>query len=322
MNSNNIKRHSFDIFRKNHKIFIEGHRGVNREFFQNSIYSFKQAIKYNLDSIELDIWLTKDKIPIVIHGGLKGNLHGFLKKSRLFIFPKDLTSEELLKYELKGTNEKIPTLNEVLDLCKNTIFINIELKDPNIIETFNQVIKLIEEKKMINQIALSSFNNKYYDLVMNYNLTHEQKIEFGRIYGISFIPFYKRFKFDIKNISLNLYHKDVTKEIVDKAHKNGNAVMAWFKMRDKESEKIYKRLFDCGIDVICCNEPNKAKEYRDNIYGKANDSEEINTSSSLPSLKTIFYFILFFAIVLPYLFGYRFNIFKKSWNLYNNFKYI
>ena len=314
MNSNNIKRHSFDIFQQYHKVFIEGHRGVNREIFQNTIDSFKQAIKYNLDSIELDVWLTKDKIPIVIHGGLKGNLHGFLKHSPLFIFPKVLNLEELLKYELKETNEKIPTLNEVLDLCKNTIFINIELKDPNIIETFNQVIKLVEEKKMINQIAFSSFNNKYYDLILNYNLTHEQKIEFGRIYGGSLIPFYKRFKFDIKNISLNIYHKDVTKEIVDKAHKNGNAVMAWFKMKEKENENIYKRLFDCGIDVICCNETNKAKEYRDNKYGKTyktNDLEGIKSNSSLPSLKTIFYFILLFAIVLPYLFGYRFNIFKK-----------
>ena len=83
--------------------------------------------------------------------------------------------------ELKETNQKIPTLNEVLNLCKNQIFINIELKDPNVIETFNQVINLIEEKKMLNQIALSSFNSKYYGLILNYNLTHEEKIEFGRI---------------------------------------------------------------------------------------------------------------------------------------------
>ena len=44
--------------------------------------------------------------------------------------------------------------------------------------------------------------------------------------------------------------------------------MAWFKMKDKENDEIYKRLFDCGIDVICCNEPEKAKDYRDNRYFK------------------------------------------------------
>lgn len=307
MNSNNINRHSFDIFKKPHKIFIEGHRGVNREFFQNTIDSFKQAIKYNLDSIELDVWLTKDKIPIVIHGGFKGNLRAFVKNIGLFYHPKDLNLEDLLKFELKQVNSKIPTLNEVLDLCKDKIFINIEIKDPNINEAFNQIIKLLEEKKMLNQVALSSFNIKYYYLISKYNDTHVDKIEFGKIYGISLIPFFKRFKYNIKNISLNIYHKDITKEIVDKAHKNGIAVMAWFNMKEKENEKIYKRIFDCGIDVICCNEPNKAKEYRDNKYYIKNEVEG-NISSFFPSLKKILYLFLLFSIILPYIIK-KFEIF-------------
>ena len=269
ISNNDIQRHSFDIFKKSHKILIEGHRGVNKEFFQNTVDSFKQSIKYNLDSIVLDVWLTKDKIPIVIHGGFKGSLYEFIKNKGFFDFINDFTSEEFSKMEFKETNQKIPTLEEVLDLCKNVIFINIELKDSNINETFNSVIKLIENKKMINQIALTSFNIKYYDLILKYNLSHEEKIEFGKIYGSSFFwPFSNKYNFEIKNICFNLYHKDITKEFVDKAHENGNAVMAWFKMNEKEDEDIYKQLFDYGIDIICCNEPNKAKYFRDNKYNK------------------------------------------------------
>ena len=74
---NNLKRKSFDIFNKNHKIFIEGHRGVNREKPQNTKTSFLKAIEYQLDSIELDIWLSKDKIPVVFHGGNEGELSDF-----------------------------------------------------------------------------------------------------------------------------------------------------------------------------------------------------------------------------------------------------
>ena len=39
-------------------------------------------------------------------------------------------------------------------------------------------------------------------------------------------------------------------------------------MADKESNELYQKLFDYGIDVICCNEPLKAKEFRDNVYYK------------------------------------------------------
>ena len=270
MSSNNIKRHSFDIFQKSHKIFIEGHRGANREFFENTLESFKQAIKYNIDSVELDVWLTKDKIPIVIHGGYMGYLFGYFKNISLFSYPTDFTFEEISKLEFRDSKEKIPSLHDVLCLCKDKIFLNIELKDPNTYETFNQVIKLIEDKKMINQISITSFNINYYNLISKYNLSHEEKIEFGRIYDSSWISFFSFMKFDfsIKNICLNIYHKEITKEIIEKAHDNGNAVMAWFKMKDEENEDIYKYLFDCGIDVITCNEPNKAKEFRDNKYYK------------------------------------------------------
>ena len=273
MDSKNCNRYSFDIFKKDHKLFIEGHRGVNREFYQNSINSFKRAIEYGLDSIELDIWLTKDKIPVILHGGDEGQLYGHIKDVDEKLTVKNLTLEELLKLKLKGKekdNQTVPTFNEVLDLCKNKIFINVELKDPNVNETFTEVIKLIEEKKMINQIAISSFIHDYYELILKYNNEHDEKIEFGFLYydknekGVIKKPL----NFNYKGFSMNIYQKDITKEIVDKAHENGMAVLIWFKMKDQESNELYQKLFDYGIDIICCNEPKKAKEFRDNIYNK------------------------------------------------------
>ena len=116
-----IKRKSFDVFNKkyNNITYIESHRGFNKIFPQNTIPAFEKAIDNSIDGIELDIWLTKDKIPIVIHGGhIFGFLYGFIKNIGLFKRPKDFTLEEIKKLELKETNQKIPTLSEVLDLCK------------------------------------------------------------------------------------------------------------------------------------------------------------------------------------------------------------
>ena len=270
MNTVGLKRKSFDIFKKGHKLFIEGHRGVNRECYQNSIQSFSKAIEYNLDSIELDIWLTKDKIPIILHGGDQGQLYDHIEdKIDKKLTANDLTLEELQKLRLKGEkNQKIPKFSEILDLCKDKIFINIEIKDPNINETFKEVITLIEEKKMISQIAISSFHHEYYDLISKYNNEHDEKIEFGFLYfdTTEKDKLIRPINYNYKNCSMNIYQKDITKKIVDKAHEHGMAVLVWFKMKDDESVELYKKLFDYGIDAMCCNEPKKAKEFRDNVY--------------------------------------------------------
>ena len=41
-----ITRHSNDIFSP-HKTFIESHRGINREIFQNTLEAFSRAIQYD-----------------------------------------------------------------------------------------------------------------------------------------------------------------------------------------------------------------------------------------------------------------------------------
>ena len=119
---------------------------------------------------------------------------------------------------------------------------------------------------MINQIAISSFHHGYHDLISKYNNEHDEKIEFGYLYfDQREKERFKPYKFNTNGCSMNIYQRDVTKEIVDKAHENNMVVLVWFKMLDKESNELYKKLFDYGIDVICCNEPLKAKEFRDNV---------------------------------------------------------
>ena len=67
---------------------------------------------------------------------------------------------------------------------------------------------------------------------------------------------------------MNIIQKDINKEIVEKAHSKGYAVHCWFCMKNDESDEIYERLIKCGVDVICCNQPDKAKMFRDKYYSK------------------------------------------------------
>lgn len=260
-----LKRNAFDVFdpiRQSNYTFIEGHRGVNRELEQNTLISFQKSIEYNLDSIELDVWLTQDKVPVIIHAGdlgeIEENTNG---KGKINQIP----SQAFQGIQSIKMNQTIPTLEEVMRLCKDKIFVNIEIKDNSLNEAFSQIIKLVEKYEMHNQIAISSFNHGYYELVQNYIRNKGKISEFGLLYDEYFTVIGSAntpFAWNISGVSYNIYQKDVSFEFVEKAHKNGNSVMAWFKMTDEENEKVYERLMRSGVDVICCNEPTKAIEYR------------------------------------------------------------
>ncbi|MFX0041237.1 MAG: glycerophosphodiester phosphodiesterase [Promethearchaeota archaeon] len=53
---------------RNMKYFeIVAHRGVSINALENSMEAFYHAIELSADSIEFDVRLTKDKIPIIYH---------------------------------------------------------------------------------------------------------------------------------------------------------------------------------------------------------------------------------------------------------------
>ena len=227
----NLKRQSFDIFKSNHEIFIDSHRGVNREFFQNTYASFKRAIQYNIDGIELDVWLSADNVPVVLHGGSDGDISEFYNGTGSV---KNYTIEELKQFRTIEDNQPMPLFEEVIKMCKNRIFINIEIKDNRYDIVFNEVIKLLEQYDMLNQIQISSFHYDYYNKVKEYNLNHEKKIEFGFIYAPESTEL---FKYDYPNCSLNIYYTDVSEDVIKKAHDNNMAVLVWFHMDINENTK-------------------------------------------------------------------------------------
>lgn len=267
MISKKIIRKSGDIFKKGHITFIESHRGVNREKPQNSILAFQRAIELGIEAIELDVWLSSDDKVVVIHGGFEGQLEEFTNGKGLIT---KKTFEELRLLNIKNSNEKIPLLQEILILCKkNDTFINIEIKEIRTnIRIVEKVLELVEKEKMIDSIQISSFQHEHYKKVKEYNDTHNTNIEFGFLYPPSTmkefeIYFGKKYNFNIPRNSINIFHKDITPELIEKAHKNNMAVMAWFDIEEKnEDENEILNLFSNKVDVICSNLPGNLKLIR------------------------------------------------------------
>lgn len=111
---------------------IYAHRGYSRRYPENSMIAFEQAIQAGCDGIELDVQLTRDKIPVVIHDekiDRTSNGRGYVK---------DYTYRELLDFDFSfdkpvpGQQVHIAQLCEVLTLiryARKDILLNIELKN-------------------------------------------------------------------------------------------------------------------------------------------------------------------------------------------------
>ncbi len=251
-----------DLF-DNNKTIVESHRGINREIFENTLESFARAINYGIDSIETDVWLSKDNVLVIYHGwGEFGQLQNLYDHSGNII---ETNWKDLSYYKTLADGLNMPTLKDVMELTKDKIFLNLEIKDPRVNLIWPFLVELIEKYKYYDQIALSSFFFDYYNKTREYNRKFNRNIPFGFLYHRNNS---QEFIVDKTGNCLNVYWKDATKSLCDRAHKNGMAVLVWFEMLDEENFSVYKWLIDNGVNVICSNEPMLAKKYVKEYYNK------------------------------------------------------
>lgn len=127
------------------------HRGIfdNKEVAENSLTAFKRAKELNIP-IELDVQLTKDQTLVVFHDINLKRMCGIDK------YLEDTTYQELQTLTLLTTKEKIPTLNEVLNLIQGKVLLDIEIKKTENVELICQKLKK-ELENYPGEFLLKSF---------------------------------------------------------------------------------------------------------------------------------------------------------------------
>lgn len=100
------------------------HRGLHDnsgDAPENSMAAFQKAVKAGY-GIELDVQLTKDKVPVVFHDFTLERVCG--KEGKVY----DYTWEELKEFKLFESGETIPKFADVLSLVKGKVPLIVELK--------------------------------------------------------------------------------------------------------------------------------------------------------------------------------------------------
>lgn len=243
------------------KVTITAHRGDCSGAPENTLAAFELAIENGADIIELDVRQTKDGEIVVMHDESLKRVCGVNKKVG------KLTYEELMKYspgkKYRGPNEelyreeKIPTLQEVIDLVGDRAKLNIELKPAK------------TDKNLSQKVAEIIGENNYYDNCFVASLTYgairrvkvaDPEIKTVYVMAVAMGDFYDLEYAD----GFSIKYRYINNEIIKQAHKRGKEVYAW----TVDDKQILESMMLMNVDSIITNNPAKMRtSMYENYYG-------------------------------------------------------
>ncbi len=140
-------------------VAVTAHRGAKVTNPENTLAAFKAAMEAGANYIELDVQHTKDGEIVVLHDADFMRMGGDPRKIAALTGAEVATIDIGRKYDPKFTGEHAPTLEEVIDLVRGQMKINIELKynvpDSTLAPA---VIELLRRKDFLDQVVITSLD--------------------------------------------------------------------------------------------------------------------------------------------------------------------
>lgn len=224
-------------------MLIVAHRGASGTQPENTLASFQKALDVGATAIELDVHVCKSGELVVIHDETVNRTTNGTGKIG------DLSLSEIQKLDA-GNGEKIPTLQEVLDLVQGKAQINIELKGKHTAQPVSDFIKenTWENLWHTEDFLVSSFQHK--ELKRFHKLLPEVRI--GMLY--SYRPFFCQNKArKLRAFSIHLPRNVVRTSLVERIHRQGMQVWV-YTVNDK---KTMERIAAAEADAVFTNFPER-----------------------------------------------------------------
>ena len=227
------------------RVLCIGHRGASAYKPENTLAAFNLAADMGADMVELDVHLSKDGKPVVIHDA---SLERLTEGTGLI---KDHSWKELQHLHVNG-QESIASLEEVLAWAKaRSVGLYIELKGPG---TDRAVANLIKRYQMQRYVIVGSFDRE---------LVAGVKAAAPDIY--TSIMFHE---LDVDPVSLakevhaDFVHpcwewagdrpdKYLTSEWIKRVHDANLGIITWH----EEGPAVVAALKKLGVEGICSNRP-------------------------------------------------------------------
>lgn len=146
---------------------IVAHRGASGEAPENTIAAFKLAIEQGANMIEIDLQFTNEGHLIAFH-----DFSHLANKENISL--NKLSLEELKKIDVgswfdeKYAGEKIPKLEEIINIAKDRIYFNFEIKHNNDVPKIEQIqhlLGIIDSAGIKKYVMFSSFDYNFLKII-------------------------------------------------------------------------------------------------------------------------------------------------------------
>lgn len=144
------------------RVFIEGHRGFSAKYPENTLASFRAALALPIDAFEFDVWLSRDKVPVIMHDGNARRTCGVDRDLRDMTLAEIKTLDAGSSFDPAFRGEKVPTLREVLELTKATrpsLRLGVEIKEYTE-ENVDLTVDLLKEYGFFDGCWFYAFNGR------------------------------------------------------------------------------------------------------------------------------------------------------------------
>lgn len=145
---------------KNKQPLIFAHRGACKVAPENTLPAFQAALALGADGVELDVQYSSDGKIVVMHNPTLEKTTNGAGRVTAHTFADLRTLDAGAHFAPKFAGTPIPSLDEVLDLARNKLLLNIELKalEAPTVNLGVDVVACVRAHDMADQVVISSFN--------------------------------------------------------------------------------------------------------------------------------------------------------------------
>jgi len=225
---------------------IIAHRGASAYEPENTLRAFQRAMDMGATMIELDVHLSRDGYPVVMHDAdVARTTNGTGRIGDLFL-------DEVQRLDA-GQGEQVPTLDQVIDLVRGRAQLYIELKGQ---QTPAAVVDTLRRKDFVDQAIAGSFypwlpqRCKFLEPALRTSV-----LVASRDRQADFVDWVLAVEADYVHPcweqATPTPHKLLTPQVVAGFRRHGLGIVVWHEERPEELRELVK----LDVDGICPNTP-------------------------------------------------------------------